>query len=139
MIDTVLDRLHKVRKTGTDRWVACCPAHADQSPSLSIRALVDGRILLHCFAGCETHDVLEKLGLTFDALFPKKGAYGNFERAQRPFNAIDVLRCVAYEAHIAAVAASNLAHGMMLEESDRARLTLAASRLHRAVEVAEDA
>lgn len=139
MIDNILNRVEKLRKTGTDRWVCCCPAHDDKSPSLAIRALDDGRILLHCFAGCETHDVLEKLGLTFDALFPKNGLGDHFERVRQPFNAMDVLRCIAYEAHIAAVAASNLAHGVMVENSDRARLTLAASRLYRAVEVAEGA
>jgi putative DNA primase/helicase len=34
-------------------WVARCPAHADRTPSLSIREAEDGRLLLHCFAGCD--------------------------------------------------------------------------------------
>jgi putative DNA primase/helicase len=33
-------------------WVARCPAHVDRTPSLSIREADDGRLLLHCFAGC---------------------------------------------------------------------------------------
>jgi putative DNA primase/helicase len=34
-----------------------CPAHADRSPSLSVR-LGDTAILFHCFAGCSTSDVM---------------------------------------------------------------------------------
>jgi putative DNA primase/helicase len=33
-------------------WVARCPAHDDERPSLSIGIGNDGRVLLHCFAGC---------------------------------------------------------------------------------------
>jgi len=47
----VLDRLDKVKQTGPDRWIACCPAHDDKSPSLAVRELDDGRILLHDFGG----------------------------------------------------------------------------------------
>lgn len=40
------------------RWhgnygTARCPAHDDRNPSLSIKDGRDGRLLLHCFAGCE--------------------------------------------------------------------------------------
>lgn len=45
----------------TGRGGMCrCPAHEDHRPSLSVRA---GRasLLLHCFAGCETTDVLRAL------------------------------------------------------------------------------
>jgi putative DNA primase/helicase len=33
-------------------WMACCPAHDDKTPSLSIREGLDGTLLVHCFAGC---------------------------------------------------------------------------------------
>jgi putative DNA primase/helicase len=38
-----------------------CPAHADRSPSLSVRP-GRSRLLFHCFAGCHTDDVLRALG-----------------------------------------------------------------------------
>lgn len=139
MIDQLLERVEKVRNTGTGRWIARCPAHDDKSPSLAIRLLDDGRILLHCFAQCDTASVLAAIGLTFEDLFPERREGDHFPRVRRPFNAIDILRCVAFEAHIAAVAASNIAQGTHLTGNDRVRMTLAASRLHRAVEVAEDA
>jgi hypothetical protein len=33
-------------------WIARCPAHHDQGPSLSIAESNEGRLLLKCFAGC---------------------------------------------------------------------------------------
>ena len=56
-------RLH-ARRCGAG-WIACCPAHDDRSPSLSIRAGRDGRILLRCWAGCETAAVLAAAGLAW--------------------------------------------------------------------------
>lgn len=37
-----------------------CPAHADNTPSLSVR-LGERAILFHCFAGCKTEDVMAEL------------------------------------------------------------------------------
>lgn len=51
-------------------WKACCPAHDDKTPSLSVTEAEDGRVLLKCFAGCSTNSVLAALGLTTGDLFP---------------------------------------------------------------------
>jgi len=53
-------------------WQAQCPAHEDRTPSLSFREGSDGRVLLHCFSGCETRAVLRALGLEFSDLFPDR-------------------------------------------------------------------
>jgi putative DNA primase/helicase len=55
-----------VRGSGP-RWMARCPAHVDDRPSLSVSA-VDGRILIHCFAGCDAGEVLESAGLSWEDL-----------------------------------------------------------------------
>lgn len=47
-------------------WMARCPAHDDHTPSLSVRDGKNGRVLVHCFAGCDQRDVitaLSELGL----------------------------------------------------------------------------
>ena len=44
-----------------DGWIACCPAHDDRNPSLSISEGDDGRPLMHCFAGCPQDAVIEAL------------------------------------------------------------------------------
>lgn len=38
-----------------------CPAHDDATPSLSVTGKADGRVLLHCFAGCEGGAVIAAL------------------------------------------------------------------------------
>jgi len=43
--------------------IARCPAHDDRDPSLSIRDGRDGRLLLHCHAGCDFTDILAAAGL----------------------------------------------------------------------------
>jgi hypothetical protein len=57
------------QRTGAGRWKARCPAHADRSPSLSIRAGQDGRVLAHCFGGCTLDAILAALGLSSRDLF----------------------------------------------------------------------
>jgi hypothetical protein len=51
-------------------WVALCPFHEDQKPSLSISQAVDGRVLIHCHAACPFADVLAAAGLRPADLFP---------------------------------------------------------------------
>jgi hypothetical protein len=41
--------------------MARCPAHDDREPSLSISAGPDGKVLVHCHAGCDQHDVVAAL------------------------------------------------------------------------------
>jgi hypothetical protein len=59
-----LQRFEKLRSTGPGRWTACCPAHEDRTPSLSIRLTRD-RWLFHCHAqGCDFRDIMRAVGLT---------------------------------------------------------------------------
>jgi hypothetical protein len=61
-IDEVLGRLAKVRPNGERSWMACCPAHADRNPSLSVSDGEGGRTLFKCFAGCPAESVAAALG-----------------------------------------------------------------------------
>jgi hypothetical protein len=63
-VEVLLDRLDGVRRAGPNSWMARCPAHPDRNPSLSI-TLRDGRVLVHCFAGCHPDAVLGAVGLTW--------------------------------------------------------------------------
>lgn len=71
-LDGVIDRLRAAdcgpKRTGAD-WTARCPAHDDRNPSLSVSEGTDGRVLLHCFAGCSTDAVCSALGMKTVDLF----------------------------------------------------------------------
>ena len=52
-------------------YAAKCPAHEDDSPSLTF-AVGDKGVVLKCQAGCDTKDVVRALGLDLRDLFPPK-------------------------------------------------------------------
>lgn len=64
-----LNKLNGVRQT-RHGWMACCPAHHDRSPSLSLRIGNDGTILVYCFASCSIKQICDALGITPSDLFP---------------------------------------------------------------------
>jgi hypothetical protein len=69
MIACDLAAMLKARTSGRGKWQARCPAHADRSPSLSICEGREGRVLVHCFAGCAPTQILAALGLAIRDLF----------------------------------------------------------------------
>ncbi len=77
-LDNVLAHLKGVRSS-LRGWKACCPAHADREPSLSIGLGEQGQVLLKCFAGCSLERITEAMGLTLTDLFP--GGTSTSERA----------------------------------------------------------
>ncbi len=80
--DEFLGHLAGVRPQGKDKAMAVCPAHEDRNPSLSVARGDDGKILIRCHAGCETHDICKALGLKTRDLFPPKATPA--EGARRP-------------------------------------------------------
>ena len=79
--DRVLDALRAAgRQTRQDKpnhAMAQCPAHEDGRPSLSVTS-TESQVLLYCFAGCATADVVAALGLNLRDLYhePLTGPYG---------------------------------------------------------------
>lgn len=72
MIEKILANpaLKRLKKSGKG-YRADCPAQPDKkSQSLTIREGDDGRVLLHCFAGCAKADVVAAMGLTMADLYP---------------------------------------------------------------------
>jgi hypothetical protein len=66
--EDVLDRLSVTSRNG-EKAMSFCPAHDDRrNPSLSLKA-ENGRLLLHCFAGCRPEDIVSKIGLEVKDLF----------------------------------------------------------------------
>lgn len=130
--EKLLSRLQKVKRVGTNRWIASCPAHEDKSPSLNVKEDADGTLLVICRAGCDNDAIRESLGLEWRDFFPEKSTGIYDRKLERAFPAADVLQALADEALIVAVSACNLAQGIELSTEDRARLVTAAGRIEAA-------
>ena len=129
-IDLILPLLTKVRKRQPGQWSACCPAHEDRGPSLSVRENSDGAVLVHCFAGCSVDAVLGALGLVLSDLFPPRAKSGREpQRQPRLLTAPQALELLDAEATFIAVAAANIANGVNLTQPDLDRLLQAAGRV----------
>lgn len=134
IVENVLQRLDKVKKTGAYKWQARCPSHDDKGPSLAIRETDDGRVLLHCFAGCGAGEVLGAIGMEFADLYPKSTGH-HLPKVRKPWNAMDVLSALAFEILVAVQIANMLVRGDSLSETDRQCLVTCASRLQGGLEV----
>lgn len=132
-VTELLARLAGVRKTGAGTWVAKCPAHSDRSPSLSIRLEQDGRVLLYCFAQCDTGDVLAAVGLSFRDVMPER--VDHYRPRVRPaFPPADVLEILGHDVTLAGFALADVLSGKQLTQADLAAVALAADRCARAAE-----
>ena len=130
MIEKLLSRLSKVKRTGPDRYIACCPAHDDRTPSMGI-SQKDGNIIFHCFAGCEPADILESVGLTFADLYPERPNHKKMS-----FNAYDVLKCVSKEVFIIELAAHMMINDGSISLENLGRLQIAHDRINDAIKMA---
>jgi CHC2 zinc finger len=126
-IDNLLSRLEKVKPTGKDEYKACCPHHADKSPSLSIKELPDGRILINCFAGCAPLEILNSVGLSFSDLFPEP--LGEFKSEKRAFSTTHSLKIIGFETTVILACASILREGKELTGANYLRLVDSISRI----------
>jgi len=127
MINKIITRLDGLKRTGQGRYISKCPAHDDRSPSLAVTEK-EGNILIKCFAGCATEDVLASIGLTFADLYPERPAHHKAKSAA--FNPYDVLSCLVRESGIVEIAARQIAAGNPLSAEDAKRITLAHERLY---------
>lgn len=136
VIENFLSRLQKVRRTGQGSWKACCPAHNDTNPSLSVSVGREGAVLVRCWAGCSFAEIVEAVGVNAAELFPEALRAGSDYRPaeRRPFPAADVLASLEPELMIAAIAVFDAASGKPFSEDDRERFNLCAERILRGIE-----
>ena len=132
-VELLLSRLQKV-KGRNGSWTACCPAHNDTRPSLAIREADDGRVLLHCFAGCETLSVVQAVGMDMTDLFPPDNKRRDYPVEGKPklkpaFYASDLIRILAFEVLVVSICASDMRKGKTLSDQDNERLKVAQQRI----------
>ncbi len=138
--ERLLERLDRVRKSGKG-WTARCPAHPDKSASLSVAEGRDGRVLVRCFAGCETLAVVHAVGLELRDLFPERIEDASPERRaelrelHRQSGWAAALGVLAREAAVVQLAANQVSKGEPLAIDDLARLQTAVERIQGCREV----
>jgi len=128
-IDRLLPLLKQVRETGPGRWMACCPSHDDRRPSLSVRELDDGTLLLRCWAGCGTDHVVAAVGLELRDLFSARPDDRRPIRRSQRWIPRDVLAALAQEVTVAALIVDAMVRGDRIRDDDATRLATAAGRL----------
>jgi hypothetical protein len=114
--ETFLAGLRKVRRTVPGEWVACCPAHEDRSPSLAVKQADDGRILVHCFAGCSVQEICDAAGVIISDLFPEKLIAERMPAIG--FNARTVLKAMAFQTQMVVIVAADIVEGRAVSEQD---------------------
>ena len=62
-LSTIINYFNKPKRLKTNSYQVQCPCHNDNENSLTITENGD-KILLHCHAGCDTRDIVSKIGLT---------------------------------------------------------------------------
>ena len=127
--ETFISRLHKVRATGDDRWTACCPAHDDSNPSMSISIKGD-RLLTYCHARqCPHEDILAAVGMKISDFYDD-GARAAYRAAcTAPVKALEAIDLKALDRAVVRLARADLKAGKPLSIENRARYLLAVERL----------
>jgi hypothetical protein len=125
----LLSRLTLVRKRSANQWSARCPAHEDKGPSLSVKELPDGRVLLHCFAGCAAIDVLGAIGLDFSSLFPERTEFQSALKKPRLLTATQALELLSHESLIVSIVAHDIGVRKKFKPEDLDRVAKAYGRI----------
>jgi hypothetical protein len=128
-IEQLLGFLSRVRQTGRGRWIACCPAHDDVSPSMSLRETDDGVILLHCFAGCSAHEITAAIGLDMANLFPQRDEQHFHKGKHKAIPAADILLALRSELTVGYLILRQVRDGKPIQQKDLDRLLVAINRI----------
>ncbi|HVS15501.1 MAG TPA: hypothetical protein VMV46_16375 [Thermoanaerobaculia bacterium] len=108
-----------------------------------MRELEDGRVLAHCFAGCDPAAVLEAIGLELRDLFAGDRGPGSgwspASRRERRVPAEDLLRTLGYEALVVVCGLARLVDGHRLTPEAISDLGTAAARIDQVVRSARRA
>lgn len=146
-LELILSRLRNVRKDGKG-FYAHCPAHggSEKSTTLNLTATDDGRVLVHCFAGCASLDIVHAIGLELKDLFPARERASMTWAQKKELRDIgkmakwkSALEVLCAESAVVEVASWDAEDGYPLNEVDKARLKLARARIAEARDIFDNA
>lgn len=129
-IESVLGRLDGVTRAGKS-YKALCPAHGDKSPSLSLKEGDDGRVLIHCFAGCLIEDVVAAIGMSMSDLFSSNE--GGRHGPRIPGVSVRELKeATEFERQILFIVSADRMSGKSISQFDLERTKVALDRIEKA-------
>ena len=128
-INDILNRLDRVKETGPGKYLACCPAHDDKSPSLAICETDEGLVLLHCFVGCDPESVLDAIGLKFSDLYPKPLGH-HFKPSKLRVSPREGLATLDHESLVVAIIGADFLEHKEIDEATWRRLATAVNRIN---------
>lgn len=127
-IQQLLNKLDNVRTSG-EGFTACCPVHDSKSRStLALKEAEDGRILMHCFGGCNVAQVCEALDIELSDLMPpgqKSGKVG--------WLPMDLLPALLRELNYVMIVVNDIIHGDLPTDDDLERLRVVRDRFNTAI------
>jgi hypothetical protein len=125
-INTLLDKLEKVRRVSEGKWSALCPAHGDKRPSLGIKLTDDDKILLHCWCGCSVSEIVGAIGMNLSDLMPERPQGYDRTRSRAPrFSKSEMFDRLLHESTVLSLAVRKLRSGQAMTDVDTARVVQA--------------
>lgn len=141
--ELLLSRLEYVQRSGKG-WRCACPACGGRSRKLSISEADEGRLLVHCFGGCDVLSVVQAAGLELTDLFPERLSIDTPDdrkrrlRLAREYQWGAALESLDLESTIVLLAAQQLQEGEPLSDEDALRFLQAIKRIDGARQVLRD-
>lgn len=128
--EAFLSRLKRVQGS-YPRWRAICPAHESRhgTRSLSIYEAEDGRLLVHCHAGCEFEEIVRAVGMEIADLMPDRRLSDSVKPINKPWRTSDVVRALQFEAMVGVLLLLDIGSGKVITKSDRERARICAERM----------
>ena len=135
-LDNLLNGLEKVKRTANGKYMACCPAHKDKTASLTINDIGDGRILLNCFAGCDTYSILRSIGLDWQDVMPDSPIDHVLKRVKQLLYPSEALILLKFETQVVLAIAFEMRKNKMIDNETVERLEKSMQIIHKACEAA---
>lgn len=136
-LQILLNRMDCLRPSGEHRWRCRCPVHGGNGrDSLSIKYCDDGRILIHCFSGCEPLEILQVCGLQLSDIMPERLTHHASPAEKKKWRQSATMSdwekarsTIQHEARIIWVAGKQIIDGKPLNQVDDARLDEALEKI----------
>tara|TARA_R110002050_G_scaffold184919_1_gene318614 strand:+ start:958 stop:1374 length:417 start_codon:yes stop_codon:yes gene_type:complete len=119
--EKILARFEKVYASTSDnsQYQCLCPNHDDKTASLGIK--FDGdKVVINCFGGCETGDVIKAAGLSWSDIMPD--SLDNDYKPNKRFNPFAVVKAMSGDALFMYLCANEIIKNKPLQKSDQQKL-----------------